>query len=123
MKCPNCGLVNKSKVTNSRQKRMTTKRWRTCLECNTRFITYEVTSEEFDKYMHQETKRFSEGEIITMIMLREKGLKHGEIALLLGRSKQSVDMKMFKLLTNEEYFLVLDEIERMGYLKNVESCV
>jgi hypothetical protein len=91
------------------------------MECQHRFITFEVSDEDFDRYMHQEAKRFSEGEIHTMVLLREQGFTHSKIAERLGRTKQSVDLKMFRLLTSEEYFLILKDLEASGSISNFKT--
>ncbi len=75
MKCPKCGSLN-DKVIDTRQSKDGTviRRRRECLECSTRFTTYERLEEEkiIVKKKNGETQPFDKGKIVRGIMLAAK---------------------------------------------------
>ncbi len=75
MKCPKCGSLN-DKVIDTRQSKDGTviRRRRECLECGTRFTTYERLEEEkiIVKKKSGETQPFDKGKIVRGIMLAAK---------------------------------------------------
>lgn len=120
MKCPGCGMIDHDcKVTDSRPFKNTIKRSRKCSICGHRWKTYEVTeSDYYYDFCNQSNKRinqrWSENEIKTLIALKESGKTNQDIADLLGRKKNSVALRIFKLNESGEYFEILDELEEGG---------
>lgn len=67
MECPNCGSLNKSRVIDKRNNgpEDSVRRRRQCLDCGTRFTTYELRSdhiefpeEEEEEFTYEEAKRY-----------------------------------------------------------------
>ena len=75
MRCPKCGSLN-DKVIDTRQSKDGTviRRRRECLECGTRFTTYERLEEEkiIVKKKSGETQPFDKGKIVRGILLAAK---------------------------------------------------
>jgi hypothetical protein len=112
VKCPNCGLLTNSKVIDSRSHNRTVKRTRVCSECNHKWITYEVNELEYDTPRNKHVYiGWSEGELVTLATLYEKGLKKAHIGRLLGRSRMSVSRQLDKLMASGEYFSLLETIK------------
>ncbi|MFT4415299.1 hypothetical protein ACLM5H_15670 [Fredinandcohnia humi] len=91
MECPECSH-NKSKVTNVRHAKGRTKRWRTCLGCNHRWITFELILEEVD-LPHEWTDVLDD----SLQNFYEKGLSYREIAKRMNKDLDSVVYRIDEL--------------------------
>lgn len=105
MKCPQCGLMETSSVWDSRNYKNVIRRRRICKECNHRWITFEV-HERY--YKDPKTIVWSEGERITLVTLRERGLSYEVIGELLGRSTPSVKRETIRLTASGDYYSILE---------------
>ncbi len=110
MKCPECGVIDQNHVYDSRRVLETIRRRRVCNYCKKRFKTYEVTGIHY-----RENKRsqmpWTEGELNTMVFLREQEMPHRDIGKLLGRTENSIQKKLKDLLDSGEYFDIADYLK------------
>lgn len=117
MKCPNCGLIDNSKVVDSRPYKYTIRRKRKCLDCNGSWFTYEVSEDKFAYYEQRDKGgkyRWSDGENDNLVRFREQfGMTRKEIAEKFGRTEFSIKKQVQVLLENGRYFEILDSLEEV----------
>lgn len=116
MKCPECGLIDHSKVTDSRLYKNVVRRTRKCLDCNHAWKTYEINE---DKYSYLESRdktgrrSWTDTECKNLVRFKEQGLTYKEIGKQLGRTWASVRQQYKVLMDSGEYFDHLQELEKV----------
>ncbi|MEE3895361.1 MULTISPECIES: hypothetical protein [Priestia] len=110
MKCPNCGVIDQTHVYDSRRVQETIRRRRVCNYCNKRFKTFEVTEIHYNEN-RQNYVNWTDGELNTLVYLREQGMFQKDIGKLFGRSQRSVQKKLRDLLDSGEYFTILEDLK------------
>ncbi|WP_144645378.1 hypothetical protein [Priestia megaterium] len=110
MKYPNCGVVDQTNVYDSRRIHETIRRRRVCDYCKKRFKTFEVTEIHYNEYRRPQIS-WTEGELNTLVFLREQGMLQKDIGKLLGRTENGVQKRLKDLLDSGEYFSVADNLK------------
>jgi transcriptional regulator NrdR family protein len=114
MKCPECGLIDASRVTDSRPYKWAIRRKRACLHCGFKWFTYEISAEKFE-YLETRDKTgrrpFSVGECRNLVKFKEEGLTYREIGEKVARSSSAVRAEVNRLLNSGEYFDFVEELE------------
>lgn len=113
MKCPECGLIDNSKVTDSRNIKTIIKRSRKCKGCQNKWKTYEINEEQYNYAIRDKTQRrgWTCTESKNLIKFRIEGLSYDTIGEKLGRTPGSVKTHLYGLLETGDYFYYMEELE------------